>query len=187
MAKKQLRSDFHVLLDMDGVLANFVDHFCTWFGVPYPYDDPINKGKWDVVELTGLSNDVVWDEINDEDFWREIPTMPEAEDIVKAILDRFHPDNVCLLSSPGRMMWAMPGKILWIRKHFPQFQSHFLFGSQKQFCAHPDSVLIDDYEANVSKFELHGGQAFLVPRPWNHRYQEEPNLVQNLSRYLDSL
>lgn len=183
---RRLRTDFHILLDIDGVLANFVEHFCDWFDVPNPYKGGQNRGVWDVVKLTGLT-DSCWSDINDEDFWMNIPKLPEADEIISAVLKRFHPDHVCLLSSPLKMPWSMPGKVFWIRMNYPQFEQHFLFGAQKQFCAHEDSVLIDDYEHNTDTFERHGGQAFLVPRPWNKRHQEEPQLVQILNRWLDAL
>ena len=38
---------------------------------------------------------------------------------------------------------------------------------RKHFCARPDALLIDDSDHNVEAFLAHGGQAILVPRPWN--------------------
>ncbi len=37
--------------------------------------------------------------------------------------------------------------------------------------ANPRSILIDDYELNVTEFRRHGGQAVLFPQIWNSNHR----------------
>ena len=46
-------------------------------------------------------------------------------------------------------------------------QRQFLIGPSKHLCANPETLLIDDSDKNVDSFRKCGGQAVLVPRPWN--------------------
>lgn len=181
-----------ILLDIDGVLANFVKGACDFLGVNDPYregrDDVL--GKWDLLEHIGMTpaeKNQFWQDINREDFWANLELLPEAIHIVKLCEEYVGTHNVCLLSSPGHMEYAMPGKLKWINRHFPQFGKRFLFGSEKQFCANPHHILVDDYEKNVSAFRNHRGDAFLVPRPWNHLYKNEDQLIQSLNGFLETL
>lgn len=180
-----------ILLDMDGVLANFVQGACDFLKVDNPYRGTFKErtlGSFDILEHLGMSpgeQDDFYDDINNVPFWEHLGVLPEACAIVAEAEAAVGTKNVCLLSSPSHMEFSMVGKVRWIRKHFPQFQDRYLFGKQKQFCADTvDHILIDDYEKNVDAFRAHGGQAFLVPRPWNKDHANEPILVDLLSKFL---
>lgn len=182
------------LLDMDGVIANWVGATCLDLGVrnPYEYDPDNCNGRWDIFRLLGRTEaeeDAYYASINNYEFWRDLEPMPEAHEIVDTLCEYFGRHNVCILSSPGHMEMSMPGKVMWLRKHFPYFaeNANFMFGKGKHFCAHPDAVLIDDFDKNVEAFREHNGKAFLVPRPWNADYAQEPNLIQTLKNFLETL
>ncbi len=49
----------------------------------------------------------------------------------------------------------------------PNYGRRYLMGPAKHFCSGPGRVLIDDSDKNVIEFLRSGGQAILVPRPWN--------------------
>ena len=59
-----------------------------------------------------------------------------------------------------------------------------MFTRQKHVCAQAGAVLVDDYKPNVQAFREHGGQGWLVPRPWNESWEREPFLLEDLDAYL---
>ena len=67
--------------------------------------------------------------------------------------------------------WVV-GKINWIDKNMPEYSRRYLIGPAKQFCAGPDSILVDDSNKNIEDFAEAGGNVILVPRPWNSNYRE---------------
>lgn len=160
-----------VLLDMDGVLCNFVDAACKLHERPNPFEGDEHLGEWMLDEIWGISKDEFWKPITRE-FWRNLDWMPDGRDILKIVIDAFGVDNICLFSSPSLDPEALSGKFDWIKTHVPEFSRHFIFGAQKYFLAHPDIVLIDDYDKNVDDFHEHGGHTIQVPRKWNRMHSE---------------
>jgi hypothetical protein len=54
--------------------------------------------------------------------------------------------------------------MLALRKHFPN--AKLIVTKNKEFCASPISILIDDKEENVRKFRKWGGHSFLWPNQY---------------------
>jgi 5'(3')-deoxyribonucleotidase len=155
-----------VFLDMDGVIAAFERQAQAYFGIEDPYLDESNLGKFNVYSEHPRFN---WDAL-EYDFWRGIPPTPEANELVHLLEATFGAENITLLSAPTFNVGCMPGKKDWIGAHFPQFLRRYLFGNAKQFCASPQSLLIDDKDENVDRFIDAGGAAILFPRPWNRNH-----------------
>ncbi len=153
------------LLDMDGVLVDFVKGMVEAHGLPDPYaDESFIDFYFD--KAWGLSATKFWNVAN-RDFWSNLDWMPDGVRILE-IVELYHGhDNVCLLSSPCSQDGCVDGKLDWIKRHVPQYKRRFLFGPRKEFCAAPGRVLIDDNEDNVDAFVKCGGVGILVPRPWN--------------------
>lgn len=145
------------LLDLDGVLADFVGGVYKLRGTPRK--DPMN---WDFIEAHE------WEKM-DEEFWASLDKTPEFDALLSTVEETFGPENICLLTSPVRTAGCLEGKMRWIREHLPAYSRRFLIGPAKEFCAHPRSVLIDDSETNTRAFFKAGGNAVLVPREWNQR------------------
>lgn len=168
------------VLDLDGVVAAFVQGVCRQFEVADPYLLPEHRGNYNAIEMV-----LDWKHL-EEDFWAGLPKMSDADEIVRLVEERFGPENVAFLSSPSHNRGCMPGKIRWIREHYPQLQRRFLFGPPKHFVAHPNAVLVDDYDKNVESFRAHGGRAILLPRIWNSLHAIE-NPVAYLVEQLATL
>lgn len=174
--------DTKILLDMDGVIANFIAGTCRLHSVRNPYDDPKNYGQIDIQDLIGIAGPAFWARM-DREFWAGLPKMPDADTIVDLLEDQFGVKNICILTSPVRTIGCADGKLDWLRKHFPQYRRQFLIGPAKEFCAHKNSILIDDSEANVRKFRDAGGRALLIPALWNYAYALDP--LATLISYLE--
>lgn len=172
------------LLDMDGVLADFVGGALKIHGKPSPYDKTKGDAAWDISGLIGVPDEEFWAPF-DEEFWAGLEPTPECHYILDVVNRVFGVENVAILSSPSSNRGCDPGKKRWIAKHVPQFKRRYLFGPAKEFAASSERVLIDDRGQNVKDFLAVGGRAFLVPRPWNANWALEPLLIEYLVDYLD--
>jgi 5'(3')-deoxyribonucleotidase len=165
-----------VLLDMDGVIADFVAGACAHHGIANPWDRPEMLGEWDFMKALpeGMSATTFWGSLG-LDFWANLDKTSEADELVEYLEQRFGEENICILSSPCLTPGCVEGKLLWIKKHYPRLARSYLFGPRKEFCARPNTLLIDDLDHNVWKFREHGGAAILFPRPWNssHRFPRD--------------
>ena len=153
------------LLDLDGVVVDFMKGALRHHGIANPYDDPKLHGIWDWLRVLGYG-DEFWEPLG-ASFWANLDPMPDGFDILRIVENRFGKSNVCLLTQPCINEECMAGKMRWIKKHLPDYKSRYLMGPQKEFCAHPDHWLIDDADHNVNAFLKAGGRACLVPRIWN--------------------
>lgn len=153
------------LLDLDGVLVDFVGGMCASHNRPDPFEnghtDYYLEHAWD------MSLSEFWKPSENAEWWEDLPKTPEADYIVQLVEDYVGFDNVCILTSPIDHPQSLAGKVQWIIKNYPDYRRKFLIGPQKQFCAHPNAVLIDDHESNIHAFVTEGGHGILVPRPWN--------------------
>ena len=178
-----------VLLDMDGVIVDFLGGAKAFHGKDYKWH-PHEPGKqteqtsWNIEPIWGLTPQELWDPL-DRPFWAGLDPHPWMPQIIALLEGHFGVDNICLLTSPIRTPGAIEGKIDWIRKHLPQYRRQFLVGPAKQFCAGPRHVLVDDHDVNIKKFSDAGGHTFLFPAPWNGRFNEHP--VVALEEWLDAL
>ncbi len=173
------------LLDMDGVLVDFVGGACRHFGVASPYHDPKNLGQSRLYELLSLSKEELYAPLGEE-FWANLEPTAECFVIVDMVQRHFGRDRVCILTSPISTHGCYEGKMRWLRRHLPQFSRRFLVGPVKEFAAGPHRWLVDDSDSNIDAF-VHpdwGGRAVQVPRPWNRLHHLAgcvlPSMVRDL-------
>ena len=159
------------LLDLDGVLVDFMDGAHKFHGIPYDYDNnyPYDYGEWDIDEKTNKTAKEFWQPLGG-DFWANLNWMVDGKAILELLEEVFSTENIAVLSTPTLHPESLSGKYRWIEKHLPDYKRRFLIGPAKWFCAHPDNVLIDDADHNVFAFRKCGGRAITVPRKWNMLY-----------------
>jgi 5'(3')-deoxyribonucleotidase len=153
-------------LDLDGVIADFVGGACKAHKRPNPYAGPTPAKEFDMDKIWGMTPEQFWAPM-DYHFWAQLARMPDAHEILLHVESAFGRENVCILTSPARDPQCSSAKHAWIAACLPNYRRRFFIGSAKQFFARPDAVLVDDYDKNVDAFRDAGGQAILVPRPWN--------------------
>ena len=163
-------SNFTVLLDMDGVLVNFVDGICRALGKPNPYQDGRGAGEWDIGSLLGVSEEEFWAPCGEASFWSDLEWMPGGRAILKMVERQVGRTSVFLLTSPSLSPESWSGKAEWVSKHMPDYRLRVLMGLCKHLCAKPGQILVDDADHNIEAFTAAGGQAVLVPRMWNSNH-----------------
>lgn len=182
-----------IFLDLDDVLNRFTIPVLTHLGCPIVGDDEYDPDwGFDIVLAANTllperfpTSNTLWDAI-DWNIWKTIPESIEMGFLLRTCRDSVGYLNTCILSSVIRDPLYLVGKLNWMRNHLPkELQRNFLLGSEKSFCACPGALLIDDNDANVQEFRDEGGQAILVPRPWNSLHNVEPveHLFNSLSAY----
>lgn len=153
-----------ILLDMDGVIANFVDQVIATFGWDIKHDD---YSSWAYHQQMGLTDQQFWARI-DSDFWGRIEPYPWARSLVSHLRDK---GEVIFATSPNLDSETPSAKVRWLRKHglMSPLWNDYMIGPHKHLMANKQTILIDDSDSNVEKFRAAGGNAILFPQPWNER------------------
>lgn len=185
-----------ILLDIDDVCNQCTPYALKWLGVPCDYDRFYEKYPTDFgYDIVAAANMLLgYPRFDVKSFWSMIPrsfwaTCPPSEEmswLLEQCVALVGEDNVCFLTGPTKDPDCLAGKLEWIWRFAPKFMHRqYLIGPRKQFCAQHEALLIDDSDANVDTFRAWGGQAILVPRPWNTLHAI--NTTQHLALMFDSL
>ncbi len=159
----------HILLDMDGVIADFMGAILELHG-QRELADKWPDGEADYAGVLGMTKDEFWKPVDGLGgrFWAGFPPYPWLNELL-ALLRETAPFTIS--TSPSRSAACASAKVEWLREHFQEpLYMDFMIGTQKYLLAKPDVVLIDDQHKNIDKFREHGGQAILFPQPWNSNF-----------------
>ena len=157
-----------VFLDMDGVLSDFAQqaqNLCQIdvrsFVNRTTALTPVELAQQDkVFQLADYSND----------FWKTMPKMPFAKEVFEYVRQNF--DDVFMLSkfappkqNPERLEAVSNLKKAWFYENicsdYPM--DHLIVSnlSKSTFIRHPEDVLIDDQENNITEWERAGAKGIL--------------------------
>ncbi len=157
-----------ILLDVDNCIADFNAHAFKVHG-----KDPTPVTEWEFWKDMGLTKHEFFAPM-DYNFWASLEWTEDGREIIDIIEFYFKKDNICLLTSPVPTHGCLDGKRRWIETNIPEYLNKYLIGSSKHFCAHDQSILIDDYDLNTETFREHGGNTILIPRSWNKNKDKDP-------------
>jgi 5'(3')-deoxyribonucleotidase len=138
---------FRVYLDMDGVLADFFGEWSRLSGVNH-YKDIADVGaKLQMVR-------------EHPTFWTNLPVLPHAKTLVRAVIDMFGEYYICSKPLEGDPRSA-PGKRAWIQRNLSEMPpAGIVLTSNKAEFATTETgpaILIDDYGINVNQWQMAGG------------------------------
>ena len=161
----------HILIDMDGVLTDFVSHFVKTFNFHLPPQWP--KGEFSLAKIVGIEEDALWSRIAEVSpgYWANMPSTDFCDELLDIVRRSRIPFTIS--TSPSNDAWSASGKLLWIQRMFGRNFRNFMIGPHKHLMASADVALIDDYDKNLAAFEAHGGIAIPVPQVWNS-YEGDP-------------
>jgi 5'(3')-deoxyribonucleotidase len=139
--------NFRVYLDMDGVLADFFGEWSRLSGVNH-YKDIADVGaKLQMVR-------------EHPTFWTNLPVLPHAKTLVRAVIDMFGEYYICSKPLEGDPRSA-PGKRAWIQRNLSEMPpAGIVLTSNKAEFATTETgpaILIDDYGINVNQWQMAGG------------------------------
>lgn len=150
-----------ILLDMDGVLVDFVGDACAVLGV-----DPSVAKSWNFFNDLGMSEPEFWSRIDKvgESFWAGVSEHEWCDELLE-LANSF--GNVVISSAPSRSPYSSSGKVRWLKNKFGEGFRDFMLGKHKHLMANANTILIDDNDDNVAKFSRNGGHGILFPQRWN--------------------
>ena len=155
---------------MDGVITNFIYGVYAAFNKLYSYSTLSKKYKfWD--DWPDITSETV-DTVCTTKFWDSLEWMHDGHDILREVTKYFKAEQIYLLTYPMPNVESATGKWMWVQKHLPEYYKQTIITQvPKSLFAKPDFLLIDDKNENVEDFIAAGGDAILVPRPWNKLYK----------------
>lgn len=175
------QNDYKCLIDMDGVLTNWIDGVCKYANIDNPYDNPENYGipRMNNTKNCSINNRQIYKIMDDYDFWYNLKLLKHSKCIINTAFKVFGKDNVSILSKPSLSSNSLTGKFDWLKKHFPEMLNKFIFGMDKSFCARKHNILLDDLPENTEAFTNAGGISFLMPAINNERHEEYLELLKS--------
>jgi 5'(3')-deoxyribonucleotidase len=167
-----------VLLDMDGVLANFVQAMIDTHGWDLRHDQ---YESWAFHQSLGMSDEQFWQPTEEPGWWLNIKPYPWAKEVVE-MCGRV--GKVVFCTSPSAHAACASEKVQWLRDHglMGLREVRYQIGCHKELFAASGAVLIDDFDRNIAAFRQAGGLSITFPQPWNRMRN-----VDRLSHLADQL
>lgn len=172
-----------IILDMDGILTDFVGAACKAWGTTVEQITPHWEiGKvWDLSEpISGAIGSFVedfWRPIDkDRTFWSDMDETKWHDDILQVV--RKMADEWHIVTAPSACVTSYGGKLAWLKTNYGSGFDRFAITPHKEIFAQPGVVLIDDNEKNCAKFIEAGGSAVLFPAYYNRLYEYRFDPVQ---------
>ena len=153
-AINKLNKTTEIYVDMDGVLADFFGEWAKLMNVDHFSD--IHK-QHDIDDALQKIRDT-------DDFWLQLPLLPEAKKLLSLIKKVKGEYNICtspLADDPN----SEPHKREWIKKNLAFFppKNIYITHNKPQYATAQNgsaNILIDDYGVNINAWEAAGGIGF---------------------------
>jgi PAS domain-containing protein len=149
-----------IYLDMDGVVADWNAGVGDFIG--YRLDDP-----------TAMYSPSDWEKIrNNQRIFRQLPKMPQADDMVnlaRQFRDEAGYELLFLTAIPhyNDVHWAFWDKVLWAQERYPDIPVHFgPYSEDKQNHCKSSDILVDDRIDNCQQWESVGGITVRVTKDY---------------------
>ena len=174
-----------IVLDLDDTLNSCTMHLLHTLGCnvgPFDYHRYPHEVGYDMIgawaTLCGR------DKVNVPVFWEWISRrtgemMPPSGQfwLLDAAASMVGRENVLIATVPTKSADCLFGKYQWMDQHLPDWcKRQYSVTPRKHWLSKPGVLLIDDSGGNVEKWknpfgDEEGGDAILVPRPWNELYE----------------
>lgn len=175
-----------IILDLDGVIVDFLKGACLWWEKDFFYNVPGNENNWDVAGILGVPPKEFWDSFNNHRFWANLEWMPDGKEILKLCIQAVGVQNIAICTAiPDSCPMGLSGKMEWVKKNIPELYKQTFIGHAKYFFGNPNTILVDDYNKNYGEFLAHDGNAILVPRYQNANNALRGKTVEYVREQLD--
>lgn len=156
-----------ILLDMDGVIADFVGAIFKAHG-QLPNYGTWPPGEYDCSKVLGISKSDLWRTADkDPDFWRNMPVLENGFKLYEALKTT---REIFIATSPSLDPNCAAGKVEWLQKYFGRNFRNYIITPHKYLMAEA-GILIDDDDERCEKFRRAGGTAIVYPQPWNSKHE----------------
>jgi 5'(3')-deoxyribonucleotidase len=150
-----------IAIDMDEVLADTIDKFIELYKQRHQTEILLADmhGKEITEILPPHLSGTLRPYINEKGFFRDLKVMPDAQEVVKALHDKY---DVYIASAAMEFANSLEDKQAWLNEHFP-----FISWTNIIFCGHKIldvDIMIDDRTKNFVTFN---GRKLLFTSPHN--------------------
>ena len=165
---------------MDEVLADPLSKFIRMYNRDYgvPLDLKIQPGNEIHHEVPEHANMKWFDYINEKGFFRDLPVIEGAQEVMHALHDRY---DVYIVSAAMEFRNSLEDKYDWLEEHFPFISwTNIIFCGEKIVNA---DIMIDDRIKNFIDFK---GRPLLFSSPHNEliNHYERVNNWQEVAEKL---
>lgn len=165
-------SDKKLILDLDGVFADFTGAACVVHGRP-----GYKVTGWGFYEDWGITEEEFWAPIRSRGdcFYEHIvQPFPWARELL-TLCQKYDENLVFASVAGGQHADDYSGKVRFVRKHLGDTPVIVVPPGFKHLLSAPGRVLVDDSAPNVISWREHGGEAVLFPQYWNasHSYTND--------------
>ena len=147
-----------IYLDLDGVLANFLESAIKLHGISLAEYRKNYAGSYDTLELA-IGKDNFWKKIHSQGakWWAELETFDYSLSLWQYCQKIA---NTYVLTSPANSAECYAGKYEWCKKNLGCLP---IICKDKYLLANSNALLVDDSSHKIDKFKSHGGQTILWP------------------------
>ncbi len=151
-----------ICVDMDEVMADtlseHIRRYNQQFEEDVTVDDLAGKGLWEIAPIDRQQQLRAF--LDAEDFFEDLPLMPDAQDVLKNLSSRF---EIFIATQAMSVPNSLGPKYRWLQRHFTFIPpTHYVFCGNKSILR--ADYLIDDLPRNLQRFE---GQGLLYTAPHN--------------------
>ena len=143
----KLVTPYNLYCDLDDVLCDFTGQWIKFTGL----DCDQFRAKYGKQRFTEILQGAP------ESFWSDMDWIKGGKQLWETVSK--YP--VTILSTPANSKQCITGKKKWIAKHTPSVEYLFKPAAEKQQYAGPDSILIDDFDRNISQWQSKSGIGIL--------------------------
>lgn len=135
-----------IYCDLDGVLADFNQHYKNLFG-----KDPNKEDKFNIIQSCQSY----------PRFFRDIPVNPEGFELFGSLKGNY---DIKILTTPMEYMeWCKYDKVQWVKENLGNYDVYF--SDQKyRYVGDNQSILIDDNDKNIQQWNDAGGTGIKFPQ-----------------------
>lgn len=185
-----------IFLDVDDVLNSLTLHILRHYGCdigPFEYSAFPHVVGYDIitacqqlggeVPLIDGSPDVAefWNRVTKANLWRTAPKSPQCDWLLERCAELVGHEEVFLATTPTKDPQAHADKLHWIWDNLPEWiHRQYFITPRKWLLGKPGVVLFDDHLENCENFVAEGGEALLVPRPWNPAHATDTDCAINV-------
>ena len=143
-----------ICVDMDEVMADtLAEHLRRYnqeFDEALTPDDLVGKNLWEIAPIDRQQQLRAY--LDAEDFFEDLPLMPGAQEVLRALAPRF---EVFVATAAMSVPNSFAAKYRWLQRHFSFIPpTHYVFCGNKNILR--ADYLIDDLPRNLHRFEGHG-------------------------------
>jgi 5'(3')-deoxyribonucleotidase len=169
-----------ILLDLDGVLIDFISGCLKVLGRHEKHDD---IKSWNFYREWGISDEEFWEKCSVPGFWYNLELYPWAKEFYSSL--KKHGD-VVISTSPSSHPLCTQEKIAFCQDKLGIKRRDIMVGGRKELMARPGRILIDDYIENINNFNKNIGTGLLFKQPWNDGIDRDQiiELVKNQQDFM---